>query len=204
MTSIEIQYLAAALTILAVATGIISFDSRIKLSALGLQYAAVALLGSQVLSAEASIAKGAVGGAVVLGLLLTLLKVKSSIASAQESALPSSMGFRIVLAIFGIVAGLGLAGRGWMPIPEFGGAAAAAASILVVGGFIQVGLMQVGFGSGVGLLMAVSGFDLALSHVERSLAVAALFSLTHLGLGVASGYLEVHQSWSSQEPAENS
>lgn len=203
MTAGDIQYLAATLAGLAVAGGIIFFDSRMKLAALGVQYAAVALLGSQVLSTQASIARATVGGVVVLGLLFTLHRARWSASSAQMSALPSSLPFRIVLAVFGVVAGLGLAGRGWLPIPELDGPAAAAAAILIVGGFIQVGLTQVGFGAAVGLLMALSGFDLALSHVERSLAVAALFSLTHVGLGVAAGYLKLHQTWQLAERAEN-
>lgn len=204
MTGAQIQFLAAVLAALAVAAGIISFDSRIKLLALASQYTAAAFLANQVITSPVLVAKAAVGASVVLGLILTSYHSRIHSDSARMSALPASLPFRVVLALFGLLAGLGLAARGWLPIPDLVGAPAAVASMLIVGGFIQVGLMQVGFGAGIGLLMALTGFDLALSHVERSLAVAALFSLTHIGLGVAAGYLKLHQTWRISESGRSS
>lgn len=202
MTTPAVEIMAAILAGAAVVVATVPFDMRLKLAGLAAQYSAFSLLAFRAFPMQVAIGKSVIGACVVLGLALSVLR-KGALSGSVMSTLPPGLAFRSTLAAFALLSGLGLSLRGWLPIPEITPTVSATASMLIIGGFVQIGFLQVGFGAGIGLLMALTGFDLALSHVEPSLAVVALFSLTHGGLGVATGYLGLHQFWHGTLGAES-
>lgn len=190
-----VGYGLVILAALGSAVVIISFDARAVLIGLLLQYIPVAVFFWIGVSPQVALAKSGVNAAVILGVAITMSGAGWKQQADPLSALPTGPGFRAALGAFGVVSGLGLAAQGWLPIPNLAGPAAGVVGVMMVGGLIQVALVQTGYSPVIGLLMAVAGFDLALSHVEQSLAIAGLLSLCQLGLGVAAGYLEAHRRW---------
>lgn len=162
---------------------LLSREWRVSLSIFALQYLAVFALFLVHWPLTMSAAKLVVGwmSAAVLGVTL----------SNRDNFLPvrSSPVFKLILAL--VVAGAALQAS-WMVaawIPAAGFPLILASCLLVAQGLLQLGMTTEPFRAVLGLLTALSGFELLSSPLDNSVLVAALLAAVSLGLALSGAYL---------------
>ena len=167
---------------------LISWDWRISIFSLGIQYLCVFVLISLSWPMETAAVKVVAGwmAGAVLGLALLNLPQENI---SGKPVLISDIVFRLLAAIMaGLFAFTGGA-RLVVWLPEIDVQAAYAIMILVSLGLLQLGLTTHPFRVVLGLLTILSGFEILYAGVESSILITGLLAIVTLGLAIVGAYM---------------
>ncbi len=178
--------IAALIASLTAGMSIVLGDTRARLAALAVQYACVGLLVADALPLGAAVAKVVAGLAATAVMGTALLLPATRLANSRPERLHPLHG--VAVGLVGAAA-LALGSRPWMGLPGMTAGASLASATLMALGLLQIGVSQGAFRVGVGLVTMLSGFEVAYSFVEPSLAVIALLCAVHLGIALVVSYL---------------
>ncbi len=187
----EFPGLSLLAMILIIVTGLsllISRDWRWLVGALALQYVGVFIFVLFVWPLEISVVKLVAGwmSGAILGMAVS---TSPTAWQHEEQSVPSSRVFRLLAAgLVGLVVGsLAAPLQNWLPKVSLG---------LLVPGLVLLGLglLHLGLTSQplrlvIGLLTALSGFEILYAAVETSVLVAGLLAGVNVGLALAGAYL---------------
>jgi hypothetical protein len=187
----NLEILAIPAVILAFLTAcilIISWDWRISIAALSLQYLSVFVLVSLSWPAEITVVKVVAGW--IAGTVLGLAVLNSPKEYARSSGFTlSEIVFRLMAAIlaglFAFTGGAKLIAL----LPEITLQQAQGGIILISLGLLHLGLTNHPLRVVIGLLTVLSGFEILYSAVESSILVTGLLASVTLGLAVVGAYL---------------
>jgi hypothetical protein len=187
----NLEILAIPAVILAFLTAcilIISWDWRISIAALSLQYLSVFVLVSLSWPAEITVVKVVAGW--IAGTVLGLAVLNSPKEYARSSGFTlSEIVFRLMAAILaGLFAFTGGA-KLIVLLPEITLQQAQGGIILISLGLLHLGLTNHPLRVVIGLLTVLSGFEILYSAVESSILVTGLLASVTLGLAVVGAYL---------------
>jgi hypothetical protein len=177
-------------------------DWRVSLAALLVEYAAAALLLTQIVIVEVALVKLIAGLLVVTVLGLTAWQLNFGYPAQPGVAgwqtrfeLPTALPFRAMAVILAVVAALFLASQPQWALPGVDQAPVvnAASYVLMALGLLNLGLTEEPMGAGLGLLTLLLGFEIFYAAVEPSLAVVALIAAVELALALAVSYLAALQ-----------
>jgi len=101
----------------------------------------------------------------------------------------SGLAFKAIAAILIMGAAIGIGQTNWMGIPDISQEATLAAAILMSMGLLQLGLFRIPLRVCIGLVTLLSGFEIAYSVIEPSLAILALLASVNIGLALVVSYL---------------
>lgn len=183
-----ISLLALAMVILTGLALLISRDWRWLIGALAVQYLGVFLMVVYVWPLEISVVKlvaGWMSGAIV-GMAISNAPTAWQF---EEQSAPSSRVFRLIAAgLVGLAVGsLAAPLQSWLPRVSLG---IILSSLALVGlGLLHLGLTSQPLRSVIGLLTALSGFEILYAAVETSTLVAGLLAGVNIGLALAGAYL---------------
>lgn len=189
MTVVELLSLpAVVLAFLCAAALIISWDWRISIGCLVVQYASVFILVSVSWPIEAAAVKLVAGwiACAVLGMALFNLPVGEN----RNQRIPASdILFRIIASLlaglFAFTGGSKLVD--WFPVISI--EQAYGSMILITLGLIHLGLTMQPFRVVIGLLTVLSGFGIIYAAVESSALITGLLAIITLGLSILGSYL---------------
>jgi len=176
------------LTFVTSAVLLISWDWRISIASLAVQYLCVFFLVSISWPLETAAVKLVAGwmACAVIGLALYNLPKDMT---RQSSAAISGIIFRVIAAIlaglFAFTGGIQLVA--WFPAISIG--QAYGALILITLGLIHLGLTMQPFRVVIGLLTVLSGFGIIYAAVESSILVTGLLTLITFGLSIVGVYM---------------
>lgn len=176
--------LVAGATALTAALLAVVTQRTLRLLVLAVQYVLVTALTAIAIPPQIAAVK-LVGGLFACGIL--------GLTTAAERVGPEPRAaqgrFRAVAALLVWVAATGISQSNWMGIPEISAAANSGATQLIAMGLLLVGLSRGPLGVCLGLMTFLSGFEIAYSVIEPSLAVLALLASVHIGLALVVSYL---------------
>ena len=179
---------AVILTFLTASILLISWDWRISIFSLSLQYACVFVLVSLTWPLEIAAVKVVAGWIAGVVLSLALINLPGEI-SDERPLIVSDLIFRILAAILaGLFAFTGGAKLiTWLPeitlLQAYGG------MILIALGLLHLGLTSQPFRVVLGLLTVLSGFEILYAAVESSILITGLLAAVTLGLAMLGAYL---------------
>jgi hypothetical protein len=186
-----INYLVLPSVILAFITAtvlLISWDWRISIFSLGIQYLCVFVLISlswPMETAAVKVVAGWMAGAVIGLALLNLPQENIN----GKPVLISDITFRLLAAILaGLFAFTGGA-RLVIWLPEINVQSAYGAMILISLGLLHLGLTNHPFRVVLGLLTILSGFEILYAAVESSILITGLMAIVTLGLAIVGAYM---------------
>jgi len=189
MTIIESLTLPAVIiAFLCAAVLIISWNWRVSIGCLFIQYACVFILVSVSWPIETAAVKLVAGwiACVVLGLaLFNLTEDKPH----KDRIPPSDILFRIIASLlaglFAFTGGSKLVD--WFPVISI--EQAYGCMILITLGLVHLGLTMQPFRVVIGLLTVLSGFGIIYAAVENSVLITGLLAIITLGLSILGSYL---------------
>ncbi len=133
-------------------------------------------------------------GKLIAGLMACAIMVLSM--SSGQLSLPllqtearTARPFTFFAVILVVVASWGLSRTAWLAFMGLDPAASLGAHWLLFLGLLHLGLSEDPFRIGIGLLTIVSGFEVAYSTLESSLAIHALLAAVHIGIAIVVSYL---------------
>lgn len=184
------------------ATLVIVNDRRGLAITLGIQYFFAGWLAAGTLGTN-------VAGAQVLGGLVAAIIIWLTWKAAGRrprqprptNDLMDIRPFRWVVVLLVAIAAWGLGRRSWMGLPGLTFDATMGSTFLMLLGLLQASLFRRPMRVVLGLLTMLSGFGIAYSAVETSLAVIALLILVNLGLALAGSYLTIVEVPEPRAPA---
>ena len=168
---------------------ILSDNRRLLLATLAVQYVLVAWLASLSLPLQVAAAKLVAGLLACAIISVALANVGWSRQFMMPETIPSGMIFRIIAICLVLLAAFGLGGNLWSTLPNITTFASYGATFLIALGLLQLGFQEESVKVGIGLLTIISGFEVAYTTIEPSLAVMALLATVHLGIAVVVSYL---------------
>lgn len=179
---------AAILAFLTATILLISWDWRISIFTLAIQYLCVVALVSSSWPLETAAVKLVAGWMASAVMVLALRNLPS--VSIDGGAKPvSDIAFRLLAAVMvGLFAFSGGA-RLVIWLPEISVEQAYGSMVLIALGLIQLGLTNHPFRVVLGLLTLLSGFEIVYAAVEASILIAGLLALVTLGLAIICAYL---------------
>lgn len=166
-------------------------DKRIILVGLGIQYVIVFYYVNLIWPLGPSIIKLVAGGmsCVILGLSMVDIP-KSGIDNRgiflRTQIFKGLVGLIVILTVFSLAPRISL----W--IQGLSESLLVSSVILVAFGFLHIALSPMELKAIVGLLTAISGFEILFSSLENSLLLAGLIAGIHLGLALIGSYLIIH------------
>lgn len=189
----------------------LTVDWRMSFAALAVQYALVAVLLTQTVDVPVAAVKGLAGVLVVMILTLTgqqvdfarvararrevrsaatrITDLRDRFAQLRRIELQTNFPFRVVAVLLAAaIVGYLVVEQG-VAFPGVPIGLTFAGGLLVALGLLSLGLTEEPMNAGMGLLMALSGFELIYLSLERSVAVVALLAGLHFGLAIAASYL---------------
>ena len=185
------EFLNLPAVMLAFITGavlLVSWDWRVHLGALAVQYICVFLLVAISWPLETAMVKLVAGLIACAVLGLALYNLPKEFVFKQRFALPEIL-FRLIAAvlagIFAITGGSKLVQ--WFS--EISIEQAYGALILMALGLIQLGLTTQPLKVVIGLLTFLSGFGIIYAAIENSILVTGLLAVITLGLSIVGAYL---------------
>ena len=168
---------------------ILSDNRRLLLATLAVQYVLVAWLASLSLPLQVAAAKLVAGLLACAIISVALENVGWSRQLMIPETIPSGMIFRIIAVCLVLLAAFGLGGDLWSTLPNITTVASYGATFLIALGLLQLGFQEESVKAGIGLLTIISGFEVAYTTIEPSLAVMALLATVHIGIAVVVSYL---------------
>ncbi len=189
------------LVLLAVSAGIVAVvrNWQLALPMMVLQYVAVGLLLARVIEPSMAVIKPLAGAIVCFALSIAAQRGDMARAERGESIarerlaqpdwhrLPAQLLLRAIVAILVLTAAFGATIR--FPLPGAARELGLSAYILIGVGLLIVATAYEALNVGLGLLMLLSGFELAYTPLEPSIGVSVLLGLTTLLVGAAIAYL---------------
>jgi hypothetical protein len=179
---------AVILAFLAATILLISWDWRISIFSLVVQYLCVVVLVSSSWPWETAAVKLVAGWMACAVMVLALRNLPDY--SIDGGAKPvSDLIFRLLAAVIaGLFAFTG--GARVVPwLPEISVEQAYGSMILIALGLLHLGLTNHPFRVVVGLLTLLSGFEILYAALESSILIAGLLAIVTLGLAVICAYL---------------
>ncbi|MFX0145681.1 MAG: hypothetical protein ACFE9C_16570 [Candidatus Hodarchaeota archaeon] len=164
-------------------------NRRLLLATLAVQYVFVSWLVGLSLPLQVTAAKLVAGLIACSIIAVALANVGWSGQLMTPEAIPSGMIFRFIAICLVLLAAFGLGGDIWSALPKISTFASFGATFLIALGLLQLGFQEEPVKVGIGLLTIVSGFEVAYTTIEPSLAVMALLAAVHLGIAVVVSYL---------------
>lgn len=190
MTWLEEFAIVASIAVALTGTLLILSDNRrLLLVTLAAQYVFVAWLVGLSLPLQVAAAKLVAGLLACAIIAVALANVGWSGQSVIPETIPSGMIFRTIAVCLVLLAALGLGGGIWSALPKLSTVASYGATFLIALGLLQLGFQEEPVKVGIGLLTIISGFEVAYTTIEPSLAVMALLATVHLGIAVVVSYL---------------
>lgn len=181
------------LTFLSASILLISWDWRISIFILALQYVAVVLLVSSSWPIETAAVKLVAGWMACAVMVLALRNLHSNRINGGVKPI-SEIVFRLIAAVMaGLFAFTGGA-RLVLWLPEISVEQAYGSMILIALGLLHLGLTNHPFRVVLGLLTVLSGFEILYAALESSILIAGLLALVTLGLAIICAYLLTAQS----------
>lgn len=167
---------------------IISWDWRVSIFSLGIQYLCVFVLVSLSWPMETAAVKVVAGWMAGAVLGLALLNLPQDTIDGKPMLI-SDILFRLVAAIlaglFAFTGGARLVN--WLP--EMNIQSGYGAMILISLGLLHLGLTTNPFRVVLGLLTLLSGFEILYAAVESSILITGLLAIVTLGLAIIGAYL---------------
>lgn len=164
-------------------------DRRAGLALLAGQYLCVTWLVSLELPFPIAAAKLVAGLMACASLALSVAALRWQVPVVAQSAIPSGHAFRWIAVLLVATVGAGLARTDWMSLPGMLPQAVLGSTLLLAYGLLQTGITEDPLRVGTGLLTLLSGFEVAYSVIEPSLAVIALVAAVHLGIALVVSYI---------------
>ncbi|MCJ7706139.1 MAG: hypothetical protein MUO38_00840 [Anaerolineales bacterium] len=164
-------------------------DRRAVLGILAGQYLCAAWLVGLALPLSIAAAKLVAGLMACGALALSVAALRWRSPEVQAGALPSGHAFRLVAAGMVATVAVGLGLGNWMSLPGITAPGILGSTLLMGLGLLQIGITEEPLRVGAGLLTLLSGFEIAYSSIEPSLAVVALLAAVHLGIALVVSYL---------------
>jgi hypothetical protein len=190
------EFLILPIVILAFLTAsilLISWDWRISIFILALQYVAVVFLVSSSWPIETAAVKLVAGWMACAVMVLALRNLHSNRINGGVKPI-SEIVFRLILAVMaGLFAFTGGA-RLVLWLPEISVEQAYGSMILIALGLLHLGLTNHPFRVVLGLLTVLSGFEILYAALESSILIAGLLALVTLGLAIICAYLLTAQT----------
>jgi hypothetical protein len=172
---------------------LISWDWRISIFILAIQYVAVVLLVSSSWPIETAAVKLVAGWMACAVMVLALRNLHSNRINGGGKPI-SELIFRLIAAVMaGLFAFTGGA-RLVLWLPEISVEQAFGSIILIAMGLLHLGLTNHPFRVVLGLLTVLSGFEILYAAVESSILIAGLMALVTLGLAIICAYLLTAQT----------
>jgi hypothetical protein len=163
---------------------------RARISILVLQYFLVTWLVSLSIPLTISIVKIICGWLACAILVISARNARwGRIRSHSVQTLPDNLTFKLIAVLIIFIASLGLSRTNWITVPEISSQGIIGATLLLGLGLLQLGLSTATLRVGLGLMTLLSGFEIAYSVVEPSLAVMALLGSLHIGIALVISYL---------------
>ena len=185
------EFLILPIVILAFLTAsilLISWDWRISIFILALQYVAVVFLVSSSWPIETAAVKLVAGWMACAVMVLALRNLHSNRINGGVKPI-SEIVFRLIVAVMaGLFAFTGGA-RLVLWLPEISVEQAYGSMILIALGLLHLGLTNHPFRVVLGLLTVLSGFEILYAALESSILIAGLLALVTLGLAIICAYL---------------
>ncbi len=187
---------------------IISWDWRLNVIALTVQYFFAVLLLSRLIRLEVAAVKGLIGWLICTVFYLTERRASMLEQPANAEGAPPSQRWRrwivsarasfyllawILISVVAYTAALRI------PLPEVPTDVSLACYLLAGLGLLLIGLRETPMQVGLGLLTFLLGFDLFYVALVPSLAVAALLGAVSFIIALATAYLRTVQVAASQE-----
>ena len=182
---------------------------RIALPVMVLQYLAVGILLARVIEPSVALIKPLAGAIVCFALSIAAQRADALRAERGESIarerlaqpnwhrLPAQLLLRAIVAILVLTAAFGAAIR--FPLPASARELGLGAYILIGFGLLVAATAHESLNVGLGLLMLLSGFELAYTPLEPSIGVSVLLGLTTLLVGAALSYLTLADAGATAE-----
>lgn len=120
----------------------------------------------------------------------------------HSRTLPGSTAFRLAAGSIGILAAVGALRAEVVQLSELSEVYSLGGLILMLTGFLQLGLTSNEFRIGLGLLTLLMGFSMLYVAIEPSLAVVALLALVHLGIALTVSFTWVHSNYGPSDGGE--
>jgi hypothetical protein len=187
-----LEEIAIVASIAAAVTGallVLSDNRRLLLATLAAQYFFVAWLVSLSLPLQVAAAKLVAGLLACAIIAIALANVGWSGQFMTPETIPSGLIFRTIAVCLVLFAAFGLGGDIWSSLPKISTVASYGATFLIAMGLLQLGFQEEPVKVGIGLLTIISGFEVAYTTIEPSLAVMAFLATVHLGIAVVVSYL---------------
>lgn len=167
---------------------LVSWDWRISIGSLAVQYVGVFFLVALSWPLELAAVKLIAGLMASAGLALAMRNT-SAVISASDRLLISDILFRVIAAIlaglFAITGGLKIMEL----FPEISREQSYGALVLIVLGLIHLGLTLQSSRVVIGLLTVLSGFGILYAAVESSILIAGLLAVITMSLSIVGAYL---------------
>ncbi len=164
-------------------------DWRRSLAFLAIQYIGVFILTQTHWTLSMAAVKLVTGWMVATILGITRTTHNPELATARDRSLPESRLFRILAAILLLLVVLAATASMVELLPGIGIPEVAGSLILMMMGFLHLGLTIQPLRVVIGLLTVFAGFEIIYAVVETSTLVAALLSVINLGLALVGAYL---------------
>ncbi|MCS7061379.1 MAG: hypothetical protein RMN25_09465 [Anaerolineae bacterium] len=183
---------------------------RIALPALIVQYVLVGIMLARAIDAGVALVKPLAGALVCVALSIAAQYADAQRAQRGESvaldrirrvtwhSLPAQVLLRAVAAVIVLIAAFGAAVR--FPLPGDARELGLGAYILIGCGILLIGTATEVLNVGIGLLVFLSGVELAYTPLEPSVSVSVLLGLMTLLVGVAIAYLTLADGSALIEP----
>jgi len=181
-------------------------DWRASVLALVAQYVLAGLLLARVIRPEIATIKTLIGAMICVVLYVTARRVGWGRLPLEEDEEPPSwwmlalmMGvpFRILAALMALALAYSAALR--MPLPNVPLEVTVGGFTLGMVGVFAIALAREPLKGGIGLLTAMTGFEMFYSSVEQSLVVVGFLGLVNLGIALGISYLTTSQALLEEE-----
>lgn len=172
---------------------LISWDWRISIFILALQYVVVVVLVSSSWPIETAAVKLVAGWMACAVMVLALRNLHGYRINGGVKSISEIM-FKLIAAVMaGLFAFTG-GTRLVLWLPEIGIEQAFGSILLIALGLLQLGLTNHPFRVVLGLLTVLSGFEILYAAVESSILIAGLLALVTLSLAIICAYLLTAQT----------
>jgi hypothetical protein len=205
---------ATMLILLAASSGFVAVirNWRLTLPMMIVQYVLVGILLARVIEPSVALIKPLAGSIVCFALSIAAQRADIQRAQRGESvarerlqrpnwhSLPAQVLLRTIAAILVLTAVFGATIR--FPLPGNARELGLGAYVLVGFGLLIIATAYEALNIGLGLLMFISGFELAYTPLEPSISVSVLLALMTLLVGAAISYLIIAEGGAAQTNVE--
>ena len=143
---------------------------------------------------------------LLAGVLAVLIIAISTRAFSRQllhnTSLPGSAAFRLAAGSIGILAAVGALRAEVVQLSELSEVYSLGGLILMLAGFLHLGLTSNEIRIGLGLLTLLNGFSMLYIAIEPSLAVVALIALVHLGIALTVSYAWLQTKYGTSAEGE--